>query len=175
MLYCFRSPNVGVFDQVDELAVGWEVYAGQFDYPRGDGCREKQVLGLLLRSVLFNELEDLLDVLLEALLEHLVCLIKASYLQVGKLNGASLKQVYQPSRCRHDYIATIANLPNLFMDVASSVDCHNLKIPTHPQAVNLISHLNGQLNKIVFTSRVGTTIKNFNLPPSLKWFSFRKR
>jgi hypothetical protein len=62
----------------------------------GDGCREEQILSFC-GAVLPYELEDFLDVFLEALFQHLICLVKASYLQVGQLDRPSLQQVNQSS------------------------------------------------------------------------------
>lgn len=82
MLHGFRSAYFWIFDEVDKLPAGGEVSAGEVDDPGRDCSREEQILCFLRGSVLADELEDPLNVLLEALLQHLVCLIKASYLQV---------------------------------------------------------------------------------------------
>ena len=67
MIDCFRCPDLGIFDQIDELSVRREVGAGELDDPRGDGGREKEILSL--RGCVFvNELEDFFNVLLEPLL-----------------------------------------------------------------------------------------------------------
>lgn len=77
-----------------------------------------------------NELEDFLNVLLETLFQHLVCLVKASYLQVRQLNGPSFQQVNQPSWGRYDYIATVPDFTNLLLNVAPPIHCHHLEIST---------------------------------------------
>lgn len=122
-----------------------------------------------------NELEYFLDVLLEPLLQHFICLVKASYLQVGKPNGASLKQVDQPPWRRHNDVATIPNLTHLLLNIAPSIHCHHFEIPSNPQGPDFGAHLDRQLIRLIVTSLVGTTIKNFSFPPSLKASSFLKR
>lgn len=95
--------------------------------------------------MLADVLKDLLDVLLEALLQHLICLVKASYLQVGQLDGAPLQQVNQPPRCRHDDVAPVSDLTHLLVDVTTPVHRHHLEIPPHPQRTDLLRDLDCQL------------------------------
>jgi hypothetical protein len=76
------GPNFVVLDEVDEVAVRREIGPGEFDHPWGDGCREQQILSFG-GPVLANILKYLLDVFLETLFQHLICLVKASYLQMG--------------------------------------------------------------------------------------------
>ncbi len=76
------GPDFVILDQVDEVAVRREVGPGEFDDPRGNGCREQQILSFR-GSVFSNILKYLLDVFLETLFQHLICLVKASYLQMG--------------------------------------------------------------------------------------------
>lgn len=71
------------------MPVGGKLGSGELDHPGGDGCREEQILSLR-RPVFANVLKDFLDVFLETLFQHLICLVKASYLQVGELNGSPL-------------------------------------------------------------------------------------
>jgi hypothetical protein len=125
--------------------------------------------------VLADELKDLLDVFLEALLQHLICLVKASYLQVGQLDGAPLQQVNQPTGRRHDNVAPVSDLPHLLVDVTAPVHRHHLEIAPHAQGRDLVLHLDCQLNRKNITSRVGSTIRNLTLPPSLKASMLRKR
>ena len=139
---CLAGSNFCVFDEVDDDAFVRKVGPGKLHYPGRDRCRKKQILGLG-GSVFPNEFENFLDVLLEPLFQHLICLVEASYLQVRKADGPPLKQVDQPPRCRHDYVTSIPDLPHLFMDVASSVHGHHLKISPHPQTVDLIPNLDG--------------------------------
>ncbi len=91
------GPNFVVLDEVDEMAVRREVGPGEFDYPWGDRCREQQILSFR-GSVFSNILKYLLDVFLETLFQHLICLVKASYLQMGEPNRPPLKQVNQSPR-----------------------------------------------------------------------------
>jgi hypothetical protein len=92
--------------------------------------------------VLADELKDLLDIFLEALFQHFICLIEASYLQVRQFYCPAIKQVNQPSWSRHDNVATISNLSYLFMDIRTSIDCNYFEITTHAQTMNLCSDLN---------------------------------
>ena len=78
--------------------------------------------------MLADELENLLDVLLEALFQHLICLVKASYLQVGELDGTPFEQVNEPSGGGHDDVASVSYLSHLFLDVTSSIHCYDFEI-----------------------------------------------
>ena len=88
-----------------------------------------------------DELENLFNILLESLLQHLVCFIKACYLQVRQLNGASFQQVNQPSRGGNDDVAAVSDLPHLLMNVAAAVHRHDLEIAAHAQGVYLCTDL----------------------------------
>lgn len=169
------GPDVGVFDEVDVGSFLGEVDSGEFDDPGGYGGGEEEVLSLGGGSVLADELKYFFDVFLEPLFQHFICLVKASYLQVGKPYGASLKQVDQPPWRRHNDVATVPNPSHLFLDVASSVDGHYLEVPSNPQRLDFGAHLDGQLDGGRSTSRVGTTIRNLSFPPSLKASYLRKR
>lgn len=92
---------------------------------------------------------------------------------MGKLYGASLKQVDQPPRGRHDYVTAITDPPDLLMNIAPAIHWHHLEVSSDSQTVDLGSNLDSQLTKNITTSRVGTTIKNFSLPPSLNSSSLR--
>lgn len=92
MLDGLGGPDFGVLNQIDKLSFRRKVNSRELDDPGWDGCGEQKVL-CLGRPIFADELKDLLDIFLEPLFEHFICLVKASYLQVGKPNGASLKQV----------------------------------------------------------------------------------
>ena len=66
--------DFGVFDEVHEVPIGGKVSSGELDHPGRDGCREEQILSLR-RPVFAKELKDFLDVFLETLFQHLICLI----------------------------------------------------------------------------------------------------
>lgn len=141
----FRGPDLGVLDEVDEFTVGREVFAGEVDDPGRDSCRKEQIL-CFSGAILSTVFENLLDVFLKALFQHFICLIEASYLQVGELDAPPLEQVNQSARGRYHDVATVSNLANLLVNVASSVYCHYLKISSYSQAVDLVADLNCQLN-----------------------------
>ena len=94
---------------------------------------------------------------------------------MGEFDNSPLQQVNQAPRGRDHYVAAVTNSPNLLMDITASVNRHHLEVAPHSQSVDLGLHLNSQLSPFKSTSLVGTTIKNFRRPPSLKASCFRNR
>lgn len=96
--------------------------------------------------MLAHKLEDLLNIFLEPLFQHLICLIKASYLQVGQLYGTPFEQVNQSPGRGYNDVAPITYLSDLLMNVTAAVHCHDFEVSPNAQSVDLISDLNGKLN-----------------------------
>jgi hypothetical protein len=172
VLNSLGSPDIGVLDEVDYFTVRREIFAGEVDDPGRDSCRKEQIL-CFSGAILSTIFENLLDVFLKALFQHFICLIEASYLQVGELDAPPLEQVNQSARGRNHDIASISNLAYLLVNVTATVHCDHIKISPHSQTVDLVANLYSQLNRPRTTSLVGNTIRNLTLPPSLNASSFR--
>ncbi len=97
MLHGLGGTYLRILDQIHKFTIRREILPGEVEHPRRDCCRKQQILGFL-RSMLFYIFEHFLDVLLKPLLQHLICLIKASYLQLRQVDNTPLKQVQQSPR-----------------------------------------------------------------------------
>lgn len=130
VFYSFGCSDFGVLDEVYDFAIGGEVLAREVDDPGGDSCRKEQIL-CFSGAVLANVFENLFDVFLKALFQHFICLIEASYLQVGKLYASPFEQVNQSARGRNHYIASIADLAYLLVYVTASIHCYHFEVSSH--------------------------------------------
>lgn len=127
MLDCFGGSHAGVFDEIDEKTIRWEVGAREFEDPGRDSGREQQILSFG-RGVFVDKFENFLDVLLKALFQHLICLIKARYLQVRQLDCSSVQQIKQSPWSAHNDVATLSDLSHLVMHVCTSIHSYHWKI-----------------------------------------------
>lgn len=71
-----------------------------------------------------NKLEYFLNILLEALPEHLISLIKADHPQIIQLNNPPLQQVQQPAWRRNNNICASPNLTDLIAHMRAAVNGH---------------------------------------------------
>lgn len=113
-----------VLHEVDEFAVIGQVFLRQVVHPARNGRRKQQVLGLSV-GVLAHILEDLLDVLLEALSQHLIRLVKAHDAQVVQPDDASLQQVEQATGSRNDDVGPSLDFADLVSHVRPAVHRHH--------------------------------------------------
>ncbi len=105
----------------DFLVVVQVVEGNLLDVP-AHGSREEQGV-----SILRNVLEDGIDALREAHVQHLVSLIKHHVVHVLQLSHATINQIEQTARGSHDNLHTMLQGANLASDVGTAINSSNMQ------------------------------------------------
>ena len=97
-------------------------------------------------SILWHILEDGIDALREAHVEHLVSLIQHHVVHMLQLSHATIDQVEQTTRCGNDNLHTMLEGANLASDVGTAIDSGNVQtVDILGEAVQIISYLEAKL------------------------------
>ena len=105
------------------------------------GSREEQGV-----SILRNVLEDGIDALREAHVQHLVSLIKHHIVYVLQLSHATINQIEQTTRGSHDNLHTMLQGANLASDVGTAINCGNMQtVDVLGKTVQIVCYLEAEL------------------------------
>ena len=105
------------------------------------GSREEQGV-----SILRNVLEDGIDALREAHVQHLVSLIKHHVVHVLQLSHATINQIEQTARGSHDNLHTMLQGANLASDVGTAINCGNMQtVDVLGKTVQIVCYLEAEL------------------------------
>ena len=105
------------------------------------GSREEQSV-----SIFRNVLEDGIDALREAHVQHLVSLIKHHVVHVLQLSHATINQIEQTARGSHDNLHTMLQGANLASDVGTAINCGNMQtVDVLGKAVQIVCYLEAEL------------------------------
>ena len=105
------------------------------------GSREEQGV-----SILRHVLEDGIDALREAHVQHLVSLIKHHVVHVLQLSHATINQIEQTARGSHDNLHTMLQGANLASDVGTAINCGNMQtVDVLGKAVQIVCYLEAEL------------------------------
>ena len=97
-------------------------------------------------SILRNVLEDGIDALREAHVQHLVSLIKHHVVHVLQLSHATINQIEQTARGSHDNLHTMLQGANLASDVGTAINCGNMQtVDVLGKAVQIVCYLETEL------------------------------
>lgn len=77
-----------------------------------------------------NVMVDLLNILLESHLQHLISLIQTETLNPFQVNLPSAQQVNEPAWCGHNDINPISQLINMFIEINPTIKRDYLKLFT---------------------------------------------
>ena len=104
------------------------------------GSREEQSV-----SIFRNVLEDGIDALREAHVQHLVSLIKHHIVYVLQLSHATINQIEQTTRGSHDNLHTMLQGANLASDVGTAINCGNMQtVDVLGKAVQIVCYLEAE-------------------------------
>ena len=105
------------------------------------GSREEQGV-----SILRHVLEDGIDALREAHVQHLVSLIKHHVVHVLQLSHATINQIEQTARGSHDNLHTMLQGANLASDVGTAINCGNMQtVDVLGKTVQIVCYLEAEL------------------------------
>ena len=105
------------------------------------GSREEQSV-----SIFRNVLEDGIDALREAHVQHLVSLIKHHVVHVLQLSHATINQIEQTTRGSHDNLHTMLQGANLASDVGTAINCGNMQtVDVLGKTVQIVCYLETEL------------------------------
>ena len=105
------------------------------------GSREEQGV-----SIFRNVLEDGIDALREAHVQHLVSLIKHHVVHVLQLGHAAINQIEQTARGSHDNLHTMLQGANLASDVGTAINCGNMQtVDVLGKTVQIVCYLEAEL------------------------------
>ena len=105
------------------------------------GSREEQGV-----SIFRNVLEDGIDALREAHVQHLVSLIKHHVVHVLQLSHATINQIEQTARGSHDNLHTMLQGANLASDVGTAINCGNMQtVDVLGKTVQIVCYLEAEL------------------------------
>ncbi len=135
----FRNGQRLGLTQADHLRVS-HVAAGNLD-DRLRHRRREQRRHAALRQVA----QDVLDVLDEAHLEHLVGLVQDQQSNLGQVDRAAAHVVHQATRCGDDGVNAATQRTQLAVDRLAAVDRDDLDPPMLADLAKLLGDLDGQL------------------------------
>ena len=105
------------------------------------GSREEQSV-----SIFRNVLEDGIDALREAHVQHLVSLIKHHVVHVLQLSHATINQIEQTARGSHDNLHTMLQGANLASDVGTAINSGNMQtVDVLGKTVQIVCYLEAEL------------------------------
>ena len=105
------------------------------------GSREEQGV-----SIFRNVLEDGIDALREAHVQHLVSLIKHHVVHVLQLSHATINQIEQTARGSHDNLHTMLQGANLASDVGTAINSGNMQtVDVLGKTVQIVCYLEAEL------------------------------
>ena len=105
------------------------------------GSREEQGV-----SIFRNVLEDRIDALREAHVQHLVSLIKHHVVHVLQLSHATINQIEQTARGSHDNLHTMLQGANLASDVSTAINSGNMQtVDVLGKTVQIVCYLEAEL------------------------------
>ena len=105
------------------------------------GSREEQGV-----SILRHVLEDGIDALREAHVQHLVSLIKHHVVHVLQLSHATINQIEQTARGSHDNLHTMLQGANLASDVGTAINSGNMQtVDVLGKTVQIVCYLEAEL------------------------------
>ena len=105
------------------------------------GSREEQSV-----SIFRNVLEDGIDALREAHVQHLVSLIKHHVVHVLQLSHATINQIEQTTRGSHDNLHTMLQGANLASDVGTAINSDNMQtVDVLGKTVQIVCNLEAEL------------------------------
>ena len=105
------------------------------------GSREEQGV-----SILRHVLEDGIDALREAHVQHLVSLIKHHIVYVLQLSHATINQIEQTTRGSHDNLHTMLQGANLASDVGTAINSGNMQtVDVLGKTVQIVCYLEAEL------------------------------
>lgn len=99
--------------------------------PRGYCCWEENKLrrfSLVFLFRIFDCFHDLLNILLETLIEHLICLVEHNRSQFLEVNVLSLNMVKDSSSGSYKELDAVFKLPLLVLNRYASVDCDDIEL-----------------------------------------------
>ena len=104
------------------------------------GSREEQGV-----SILRHVLEDGIDALREAHVQHLVSLIKHHVVHVLQLSHATINQIEQTARGSHDNLHTMLQGANLASDVSTAINSGNMQtVDVLGKTVQIVCYLEAE-------------------------------
>ena len=105
------------------------------------GSREEQSV-----SIFRHVLEDGIDALREAHVQHLVSLIKHHVVHVLQLSHATINQIEQTTRGSHDNLHTMLQGANLASDVGTAINSDNMQtVDVLGKTVQIVCNLEAEL------------------------------
>ena len=105
------------------------------------GSREEQSV-----SIFRHVLEDGIDALREAHVQHLVSLIKHHVVHVLQLSHATINQIEQTTRGSHDNLHTMLQGANLASDVGTAINSDNMQtVDVLGKTVQIVCYLEAEL------------------------------
>ena len=117
-------------------------------HPVGHSCREQRDLQVLFVACLTSLLEDVVDVLLEAELEHDVCFVEHESLQLREVDVASLNVIFDTARGANEKIDTTLQLVGLVHDAHAAIDRHDPELLGRMlHLCQLVRDLDGELSR----------------------------
>lgn len=147
MSYFLRGLVGQILGKIDKLEVIFHVFSGDFIDPLGKGCREKAHLEVFLVDDLGSFIQDLLDILLEAHVEHDISLVEHESFQLREVDVLSLDMVEHSAGGSHEQVNSCLQLACLVLDTDTSVNGDDRELSWIVlQLVALLSDLDGQLS-----------------------------
>lgn len=95
--------------------------------PAWHGCGEEQDLELQLVDLLHIP-KNVVDIFLEAQLQHDISLVEDDCLKIGKVNIASVDVVLDSAGGSNENVYSSLELSGLVVNADSTVDCHDLEL-----------------------------------------------
>ena len=102
----------------------------------------------LSKSTFFDGLHDLLDVLLEAKVEHLIGFVEGSELKVSEVEVASVHVIHNSTASSDKDVDSSSELVDLILHAGASIDCkHIVLIWGMLKEVELLGNLHSKLSR----------------------------
>lgn len=121
MLHCAGSLVLQVLAQVDDPQIAVHVLGGDIAHPARNGGRKETDLQARF-ALTFHRLQDFVDILLKAKLEHLVSFVENHSLDVGEVNVAPLNVIEHASSGTDEKVNAAAQFSRLVVDTDATVD-----------------------------------------------------
>jgi len=132
-------------------------------YPTWNRSRKKAKLQLLLITHFSNVLQDSINILFEAKLQHLVSLIENHRLESFEIYISSLDVIQNSACCTNKDVNTLSQLSDLLINIDASINCNKSEfIFMMLQFEELVRYLESQFTRgCQNDSREPSTAKNF--------------
>jgi hypothetical protein len=128
MLHSLRCLVLQVLDKVEYGVTRLHELISNVLHPLGNRGREQKHLQVRCAGAL-DSVHDLLNVLFEAQVEHLISFVENSILKHSEVKVASLHMVHDSASCTDENIDSTSKLISLIVHTDASVHCQNIKFP----------------------------------------------